>query len=516
MSVAIIDSFSLGTDLPLDARYVVDSYYDVSLYWFPGMQVFQTSDQRAYWYDGAIWNPFIDTSTAGEFATVVYVDGSLAARDSSISQLYLENDIQDASIIDLRGRLDIVDGSIVFLTNWNLQQDASIERIDQDIVRIDASLANIDISLGELDIWNSQQDSSIERIDGDIFRIDASLANIDISLGLMSEYVKKSGDTMTGPLILDSSLRVLENATFLANVDIAGDLRVDGSTTFLHSEVLDVSTAWINLNTGLVGSPPAWLQSGIVVERGDASAYAIIYDETRQEFRVGIVSQVDASGVYNDAETQAVATREDLPVDNGVATWNADEYRFDTSTGLTYDGSLFVDGDVSVNGRVKAYNLNINTPTLPANPEGGDMVYLPGPYNKPFWYDASRGKWTSGQVSYGMGRNSANRNTDAYMFVGAAAMTSADGILTPHNGIITGGSVSVDVPLVADRTLEIRVNDSILEAVQVTITAGNAEAWADYFNLDVSAGDIVQAVLLANGVDNVGNIIATFEITERP
>ena len=93
--VDIIEQFSLGTNLPLDIRYVVDSYYDVSAYWYAGMQVFQTSDSQPYWYDGSIWIPIVDSSS---FATFEYVDGSLAARDIEIAQL-------DASVVRIDASL---------------------------------------------------------------------------------------------------------------------------------------------------------------------------------------------------------------------------------------------------------------------------------------------------------------------------------------------------------------------------------------------------------------------------
>jgi len=97
-------------------------------------------------------------------------------------------------------------------------------------------------------------------------------------------------------------------------------------------------------------------------------------------------------------------------------------------------------------------------------------------------------------------------------------MTSADGIKIPHNGIISGCSVSTDTTItaVAGRTMQFRVNNSATYAVNLVIPQGTTGAYSDFENLDVSAGDLIQAIILANGTDNIGNIISTFEITERP
>ena len=263
-------------------------------------------------------------------ASIVALRNEDIRQDGSINLLFQENDIQDASIVALRNEDIRQDGSLNLLFLENDIQDASIIGLRNEDIRQDGSL-NL------LFLENDIQDASIQRIDA--------------SLG---DYVRKDGDTMTGPLRIDSSLRVQDNATFLGDVGIGGNLRVDGSTTFIHTDTLDVSINWIHLNTGLTGTPPEWLQSGIVIERGDASAFAFLYDETRQEFRIGIVNETDASGVYEDTDTQAVATREDTPINTGLAIWNGSEWRFDTSTGLTVstitglrDDIIIIDGSIT-------------------------------------------------------------------------------------------------------------------------------------------------------------------------
>jgi hypothetical protein len=61
MPIDIIDNFRLGADIPLDVRYQANTYFDVSLYWYPGMQVFQYSDKQIWYYDGSIWSTMKQT-----------------------------------------------------------------------------------------------------------------------------------------------------------------------------------------------------------------------------------------------------------------------------------------------------------------------------------------------------------------------------------------------------------------------------------------------------------------------
>lgn len=170
--------------------------------------------------------------------------------------------------------------------------------------------------------------------------IDGSLnakAN-DASLDL---YVLKSGDTMSGPLVISSGGLDVTGDTSLhgelhidSHTHVGGNLTVNGSLYVIDVAAIDTSGSFIRLNTGLTGPTPAYLQSGIVVERGDGEPYIFVYDEDNETFRIGI-TYLETSTHYSDASTQAVATRQDAPIDLGVAFWNDSLKRFDTSTSLT-------------------------------------------------------------------------------------------------------------------------------------------------------------------------------------
>ena len=372
MAIFIVDQFSLNTDLPLDIRYVPDggSYFDVSAYWYPGMQVYQTDDQKIWYADNSLnWHPIsegIDASVSALYQIVsdlstyidnqfsvinssigtiessignIYVrlqvlDSSVATLDSSVKDLYSWQISQDASIVILRDTNVSQDASIVLLTSWQISQDASIDALR-------SKDASIDASLNLLGIWNSNQDTSITQLDSLISAIDTCLGN----------FVNKAGDTMTGSLVITGGgLKVGSIGTPLDvsiysdlyvhnNAVIGGNLWVDGSVYITNRETIDVSAGFIHINTGLTGIPPASMQSGIVVGRGSLEPYVFIFDETNQSFRIGIASETSTG--YLDSSTQSVATREDTPIINGIAVWNASLNRFDTFSDLTFNGSVF-------------------------------------------------------------------------------------------------------------------------------------------------------------------------------
>lgn len=204
-----------------------------------------------------------------QYATLTYVDGSLNAKvnqvlfDSSILSLTNWQVSQDASIL-LRTTFSYVDGSlnlkvnrtlfdssILNLTNKDLSQDASI-LLRPTFSYVDGSLnlkvnkTLFDSSISSLTSWQISQDASILlrplttyvdgslnlKVDKTLFDSsilsltnwqvsqDASIIRIDASLG---DYVKKSGDIMTGNLVIQTDISVNGKGSF-------GKLNVSGSS----------------------------------------------------------------------------------------------------------------------------------------------------------------------------------------------------------------------------------------------------------------------------------------------
>jgi hypothetical protein len=156
-------------------------------------------------------------SAAG--VTYEYVDGSLAARDVFINQLFVENDNQDASITYL----------------FNNKQDLILDGTYLKEASIGLGFA---WHGGMLDV-SAQGDVTKLYVDGSLYLRDLSINNlyqnintINVSLG---NYVKKTGDTMSGGLYINASLNVTGN-TFLGNTlsdvhTIFGDFNINGNLT---------------------------------------------------------------------------------------------------------------------------------------------------------------------------------------------------------------------------------------------------------------------------------------------
>lgn len=83
------------------------------------------------------------------------------------------------------------------------------------------------------------------------------------------------------------------NTVIKKNLVVAGDLTVQGTNTILNTTTLAVEDNIIEINKGQTGSGVSKGTAGISVNRGDASAYHIVFDEADDLFKVGMTDQLE-------------------------------------------------------------------------------------------------------------------------------------------------------------------------------------------------------------------------------
>jgi len=151
--------------------------------------------------------------------------------------------------------------------------------------------------------------------------------------------------TSTGSVNIRGSNIVLDPSSNTGTVTVKKDLYVEGNiyktgtTLEINVEQLKISDNLITLNSNMTDNIGT-LVSGIEVNRGsNLSKYNFFFKEDGDRFVIGMAG-----------EEQAVATRQDNPISNGVAFWNNTLSRFDTSANLTW----------AYDATATAYKLNVN------------------------------------------------------------------------------------------------------------------------------------------------------------
>ena len=168
--------------------------------------------------------------------------------------------------------------------------------------------------------------------------------------------IRANGDLILDPAPFDSPYTD-SSPEAGGNVYITGNLIVNGSTTTVNSNVVNVGDSIITLNSDETGAPSQ--NAGIEVERGSSTNKTLIWDETADKWTVGSETFVAATfegnltgNVTGNADTSTESTNVTVTANNST----------DETTYITFvDGATGTQGIESDTGLT--YNPSTNTLT---------------------------------------------------------------------------------------------------------------------------------------------------------
>ncbi len=150
----------------------------------------------------------------------------------------------------------------------------------------------------------------------------------------------------------------LNTLRFRANtLYVSGDMTVSADVSVSGVSSLDVATLEIEDNTILLNSGESPGNAGVSADtaglsiyRGSASAYQLLFREADDSFVAG-----------EAGSEQALASRQESPLDNALALWNASEQHFETQSALTFSAArLTVTGDIRLDGKLDGVDIAAN------------------------------------------------------------------------------------------------------------------------------------------------------------
>jgi hypothetical protein len=170
------------------------------------------------------------------------------------------------------------------------------------------------------------------------------------------------------PVTITSS-PTFANLTLTGDAQIDGNLTVSGNTTIIDTDAVLIKDNIIEINTSEVGNGVTPNLAGLQIERGTLTDYQIVFRESDDAVAIGEIGDL-----------QAIATREDNPMSNGIMSFNSIDRRLDSvddiSIPITFSasvaststttGSLIVTGGVGISGAMYAGsgyltgNLDVN------------------------------------------------------------------------------------------------------------------------------------------------------------
>lgn len=246
---------------------------------------------------------------------------------------------------------------------------------------------------------------------------------------------------------------------------IEGNLYVEGNTTILGTNVIEFEDNIILLNRLETGSGVTLNQAGFEIQRGSLENYRVIFNESDDTFRVGVISN-----------TQAVATREDSPLSNGLMMWNSTAKRMDSRNNISIDikvssttnstsstnGCLQLDGgigvkkDLHMDGKLYITGSNFSNKTV-------------------LWTDTSNSFYvTSPQDIYLSPANKINIPYNKSITFGVDTQSISANSISSDLNINAAGHINLEVPFGK------RIN--IPNQIALTFSSANEKIYADDSN----------------------------------
>lgn len=227
-----------------------------------------------------------------------------------ITDMYNEVEFKDFFVSTLAGDITLITLEPFFQITAIDEYYFIVDKADGEIKMITSIPSGTEFQLAYVNVTGIA--------DGGGFAADAP-DNTHTLIG--STKVITTTDTTADSFKVDSSGGI--NLIAALGVTITGDLTITGTQTIVNTTDFDIADNVITLNSGESGAGVTNGSAGIIVDRGTATDYNIIFDETDDTFKIGEV-----------AAEQPVATREDAPVDGLGIVWNAATNRFESDTGL--------------------------------------------------------------------------------------------------------------------------------------------------------------------------------------
>ena len=170
----------------------------------------------------------------------------------------------------------------------------------------------------------------------------ASVYDVDGN-GIVDNSERLGGELPSHYVNTLTNQNISGNKTFAHNIVVQGDFTVNGNVITVDAETVTVKDNLIVLNNGEVGAGVTAGEAGIVVDRGTETDYKFVFDEVSDSFKVG-----------QEGSLQKVATREDSPINGGVAVWDTVDNRFETTKNVAVD-------TVSIGGHAVSWNTDEST-----------------------------------------------------------------------------------------------------------------------------------------------------------
>lgn len=264
-------------------------------YWVPiiqGINVILATNNLGDLTDKAVARTNLDVYSTGE------VDILLAAQDEA-SEIAYSNVISglvgtnvQTAIDEIEGRVDVTEleiGSMVLNTTAT-DLTAAVNEVHGEVDTHVENTIGAHAASAISNVPGTKVYATATDVQSAINAVDAELVSQDGRL----DVIEGQASTFSG------------NKTFSDNVTINGSLFVNGANTTVNSTTVTTADNTILLNSGEVGTGVTAGSAGLEVDRGLATNYAMILDESDDSFKLGESEDLPISSIVGDLGTVTI------------------------------------------------------------------------------------------------------------------------------------------------------------------------------------------------------------------
>lgn len=246
-------------------------------------------------------------TSAGIGAAANYISGIRIDRGSLPNILFVYDELTDQfRWIDSDNNTGLHN---TFYTNANVSGTTNEIELTKTNSGLTIGLPN-SITVGALTVDNTVLDNNTLTRSGGDFTIDAS-GDIVLDADGADVLLKDNG-VQYGALTNTSGNLIIKSGTTTAltmsgaNVTVAGNLIVSGTTTTVNSEQVTINDNIIVLNNNATGSPAFLPNAGLEIERGDGTNAILQWDETGDYWIATNQDNGTSGRVITNADTSTV------------------------------------------------------------------------------------------------------------------------------------------------------------------------------------------------------------------
>lgn len=266
-------------------------------------------------------------------------------------------------------------------------------------------------------------------------------------------------DLWINQAVTQDSSPTFGNLSISGDTEISGNLYVYGNTSIFNTNITEFEDNILLINRTESGPGVTLGLAGFEVSRGSGQEnFRAVFRESDDTFRIGFVDS-----------TQAVATREDVPLNRGIAVWNSSANRFDSQSLI----------DIQIDLKSTENSINSSTGSLRVN--GGIGV--------------SKDIYVSGKTNYS-GHASINWNSELQIASSSRiSLTPGTDVFVPSNTQLTFGTSGNSIVSRGSDDLTLNANGKI------SIPTGIPIVFSKTDSVKTILGDSSGNLSLTSGLD---------------